>query len=119
MDAPKMDATEMARIRANPAFQELERKRRALSWSLAILMMAIYGLFLILVAFDKPLAAEPIGGGPLTLAFPLGIGVILSAIVLTGVYVARANTLFDRLTAEVVAGAGPGLPMRNGLGAVR
>jgi uncharacterized membrane protein (DUF485 family) len=78
-------------------------------------MMAIYGVFLILVAFDKPLVGAPIGQGPLTLAFPLGLGVILSAIVLTGVYVVRANTVFDRLTAEVVAGT----PVRNGLGGVR
>ncbi len=38
----------------------------------------------------------------MTLAFPLGLGVIVLAIVLTGVYVVRANSEFDRLTREIV-----------------
>ena len=97
-----MDSIEVARVRGLPSFTALERERRTLGWSLAIAMMAIYGAFLVLVAFDRPLVARPIGGGPLTLAFPLGLGVILAAIVLTGVYVARANTRFDRLTSEIV-----------------
>jgi uncharacterized membrane protein (DUF485 family) len=100
---PAMNAIEIARIRNHPSFQQLERQRRLLSWTLAVAMMLIYGGFLLLVAFDKPLAAQPIGAGPMTLAFPLGLGVILAAIGLTGLYVARANTLYDRLTADVVA----------------
>jgi uncharacterized membrane protein (DUF485 family) len=102
-----MNAIEIARIRNHPAFQELERQRRVLSWTLAVAMMVIYGGFLVLVAFDKPLVSQPIGAGPMTLAFPLGLGVILAAILLTGIYVARANTLYDRLIADVVAGTPP------------
>lgn len=97
-----MDATEVARIRSNPAFQELARKRSSFGWTLAILMFLVYMGFMVLVAFDHTLVAEPIGSGTLTLAFPLGLGVIALAIVLTGIYVARANTEFDRLTREVV-----------------
>ena len=98
-----MTATEIARMRQNPAFCALERERRALGWGLAVVMMAVYGVFLSLVAFDKPLTAQPIGQGPLTLAFPLGLGVILTAIVLTGIYVLRANTRFDQLTNDIIA----------------
>jgi uncharacterized membrane protein (DUF485 family) len=97
-----MDATEVARIRNDPAFQELERKRSNFSWSLTILMLVIYLGFIFLVAFDHEIVAKQIGEGPLTLAFPLGLGVIVAAVVLTGIYVARANSEFDRLTAEVV-----------------
>ncbi len=97
-----MDAGELSRIRAMPAFQELTRKRSAFGWTLAILMMAVYGTFMVLVAFARPLISEPIGYGVLTLAFPLGLGVIVLAIVLTGLYVLRANSEFDRLTAEIV-----------------
>mgnify|MGYP000340685342 CR=1 FL=1 len=39
------------------------------------------------------------------LAFALGLGVIVSAILLTGIYVRRANGEFDRLTATAVASA--------------
>ena len=97
-----MDATELARIRNNPAFQELCRKRNSFGWTLAVVMFVIYMTFIFLVAFDHALVAQPIGAGPLTLAFPLGLGVIVIAIVLTGVYVVRANTEFERLTREIV-----------------
>ncbi len=101
-----MNAVELARIRNNPAFQELARKRSSFGWTLAVVMFVIYMTFIFLVAFDHALVAEPIGSGTLTLAFPLGLGVIVIAIVLTGVYVVRANTEFERLTREIV-GAQP------------
>jgi uncharacterized membrane protein (DUF485 family) len=34
----------------------------------------------------------------------LGLGVIISAFVLTGIYVARANATFDELTRKIVEG---------------
>ena len=37
-----------------------------------------------------------------TVGIPVGIGVIVSAFVLTGIYVARANTTFDDLTKEII-----------------
>jgi uncharacterized membrane protein (DUF485 family) len=97
-----MDAQALKRIRNNPKFIELERKRNSFSWSLAILMVAIYAAFIGLVAFDHGFMAETIGYGPVTMAFPLGLGVIAASIILTGVYVVRANSEFDRLTREIV-----------------
>ncbi len=102
-----MDAAELLRIKNNPAFIELERKRNSFSWTLAALMLVIYMGFIFLVAFDKAIVSQPIGSGVMTLAFPLGLGVIVIAVVLTGIYVARANTTFDRLTREVVQQSRP------------
>ena len=116
-----MDAFDVSRIRNNPAFLELERKRNSFSWSLAVLMIVIYGVFIGLVAFDQSFMAQPIGAGPVTMAFPLGLGVIAASIILTGVYVVRANSEFDRLTREIVGQAeGPPAPLPTGVyGAVR
>ena len=116
-----MTAAELARIRNHPAFQELERRRNSFSWTLFGIMLAIYGGFMVLVAFDHSIVAQPIGGGPFTLAFPLGLGVIVASIALTAVYVVRANTEFDRLTREVVGAAEPAGAKSSGplLGAVR
>jgi len=121
-----MDALDLARIRNNPKFQELVHKRSRFSWSLSILMIAIYGVFIGLVAFGKSFMAEPLGAGPITIAFPIGLGVIAAAIILTGVYVVRANSEFDRLTREIVgqmespAIAVAAAPVRAGLvGGVR
>ncbi len=111
-----MNASELSRIRNHPAFEELTRKRTSFGWTLAAIMMAVYGAFMVLVAFDRAALAQPLGGGPLTLAFPLGLGVIVLAVVLTGVYVVRANGEFDRLTAEIVGQARPSLaPVRGAL----
>ncbi len=65
-----MDATELARIRANPAFQELERKRSSFGWTLAVVMFAIYMAFILLVAFVHGVVAQPIGSGTLHLGLP-------------------------------------------------
>ena len=100
-----LDTSDLARIRNNPAFQELVRKRNSFGWTLAVVMVVVYMAFIFLVAFAHSVVAEQIGSGTLTLAFPLGLGVIVLAIVLTGVYVVRANGEFDRLTREVVGQA--------------
>jgi uncharacterized membrane protein (DUF485 family) len=102
-----MDAQVISRIRNNPKFIELERKRNSFSWSLAVLMTAIYAIFIGLVAFNQGFMAQPIGGGPITMAFPLGLGVIFASIILTGVYVVRANSEFDRLTQEIIGQTAP------------
>jgi len=82
-------------------FMELVQKRNALAWTLSTLMMVIYLTFIFLVAFDKPLLATKVGGGTTSLGIVLGLVVIVSAIVLTGFYVLRANGRFDTLTAEL------------------
>ena len=110
-----MDAQAIKRIRTNPKFIELERKRNSFSWSLAILMVAIYAAFIGLVAFDHGFMAETIGYGPITMAFPLGLGVIAISIILTGVYVVRANSEFDRLTREII-GQAEAPPVKLGAG---
>jgi uncharacterized membrane protein (DUF485 family) len=97
-----MDDRTAARIRANPKFQLLERTRRGFGWTLTIVMLAIYYGFIALVAFFPSMIGQSVGGS-ITLGLVLGIAVILSAIVLTGVYVWRANGEFDELTREVVA----------------
>lgn len=100
-----MDALDVSRIKNSPSFRELERKRNSFSWTLAVIMVAIYAVFIGLVAFDQGFMGEKIGDGPITLAFPIGLGVIAAAIILTGVYVVRANSEFDRLTREIVGQA--------------
>ena len=95
-----METLTTERVRQSRSFVELERQRTPFRWTLTFVMLAIYFAFIFLVAFARPLMATPVFG-PITLGFPLGVLVILSAIVLTGVYVLRANGEFDRLTEQV------------------
>lgn len=81
------------KIRSNPRYQELVKRRRRFGWTLALLMLAIYFGFVFLIAFAPALLGTPIGEGAATLVgIPVAILVMLSAFVLTGIYVARANS---------------------------
>ncbi len=99
-----MQADVVNRVRANPKFAELIKKRNRYSWTLAILMLVIYYGFIWLVAFNKPFLAIKVGT-VVTLGFPIGLGVILAAVVITGLYVSRANGEYEQLTREIVEDA--------------
>ena len=94
-------AGEYQAILRSPSFQALVSSRNKFGWTLSILMLVIYLGFILLVAYDKPLLAHKVGGGAISLGIVLGLGVIVSAFVLTGVYVARANGRFDELTEQL------------------
>ena len=95
----------VARIEANPAYQELKRKRSSFGWILTILMLLAYYGFIGLIAFDKEFLAKPIGEGVTSLGIPIAFGVIVFTIAITGLYVRRANGEYDRLTAEILEDA--------------
>ena len=95
----------VARIEANPQYQELRRKRNSLGWTLTILMLVVYYGFIGLIAFDKAFLARPIGEGVTTIGIPIAFGVIVFTILITGFYVRRANNVYDRMTAEILKDA--------------
>lgn len=97
-----MDDPVVTKIQTNPKYLELRRKRNLIGWVLAAFMMVVYYGYIALIAFDKEFLARPIGAGVTTIGIPLGIGVIIFTIVITGIYVRRANSEFDRLTAEIM-----------------
>lgn len=90
------------RIKADPDFQALVSKRKTFAYVLTFLMLVIYFGFVSLVAFNKQLLAKSLMGGVTTVGMPLGVLVILSAFVLTGIYVWRANGEFDDITKKIV-----------------
>lgn len=78
----------------SPEFKGLVRKRWAVSLLMTLIMLVIYIGFLLVVAFDKNLLAIKLGAY-LPWAIPVGISVIFSAWVLTGIYVFWANNSYD------------------------
>lgn len=99
------DDVVVKRIEANPKYLELRTKRNRLGWTLTIIMLLAYYGYVALIAFDKPFLAKPIGAGVTTLGIPIAMGLILFTILITVLYIRRANSEFDRLTEEVVAEA--------------
>ena len=91
------------RIEQNPRFQELVAKRDKFAWTLSAIMLGLYVAFILLIAFEPQLLGTRISPeGTTTWGIPLGIGLILSAFVLTGIYVKRANGEFDNLNQEIL-----------------
>lgn len=92
-----------ARARAHPAYRRLVASRRRLAWALSTVMLIAYFGYILLIAFNKPLLATPIGGGVTTLGIPIGFGLILLGVALTAYYVRVANRDHDALLAQVLA----------------
>lgn len=97
-----MEDISVAKIAANPKYQRLIKTRSTFGWLLTAIMMIVYYGYIAIIAFNKDLLAARMGDGVMTVGIPIGFGVIVFTIVITGLYVRRANTEFDRLTAEVI-----------------
>ena len=90
------------KILRDPKYKELQAKRNRMAIILTILMLVVYYGYIALIAFDKEFLAQPIGAGVTSLGIPIGLGVIIFTIVITGIYVRRANGEFDTLTKEIL-----------------
>ena len=89
------------RIRANPKYEQLVSKRSSYGWVLTALMLIVYYGYILLVAFNKELLATRIGAGVTTWGIPIGLFVIVFTIIITGIYVRRANSEFDEMSDEI------------------
>jgi uncharacterized membrane protein (DUF485 family) len=97
-----MDQMTARRIENDPNYQKLVSERRSLGWTLAIITLIMYYGYIAIVAFIPSLIAVPLFGS-ITVGIVLGVAIILASILLTGIYVMRANSDYDELTAAIVA----------------
>jgi uncharacterized membrane protein (DUF485 family) len=92
-----------ARVEANPKYHKLVDTRSSYSIIMTICVMVVYYGYILLIAFNKEWLGTKIGEGMTTsVGIPLGLGVIVTTIILTNIYVRRANTEFDTLNAEII-----------------
>lgn len=91
------------RIQQNPQYRRLIKERSILGWCLTSLVLIAYYGFILVVAFGKALLATPVAPGmTCTWGFPIALGIILLTIVLTAVYVNRANHKYHPVLKEVL-----------------
>jgi len=88
-------------IKNNPKYQKLVKTRDRFAWTLTIIMLVVYFSFILTIAFSPHTLGTKIGDSVITVGIPVGISIIIIAFLLTGIYVRKANTEFDRLTREV------------------
>ncbi|WP_112873840.1 DUF485 domain-containing protein [Paracoccus endophyticus] len=96
-----MQDSMLQRIAADPNYQELRAKRLRFGWTLTIAMLVVYYGFILMIAFSKETLSIRMGEGVMTWGIPIGFGVIIFTIVITAIYVMRANSQYDELTEKI------------------
>lgn len=91
------DPERLVRVSEDPRYQLLVRRRGRFGLILTLIVLAAYFGYILLIAFNRELLARPIGDGVTSLGIPIGVGIILLSIVLTGIYVRVANRDYDVL----------------------
>lgn len=81
-------------------FQALVGTKGTVSAILSVIMLAVYFGFILVLAFRKDLLGQIIAPG-LSLGIPVGLGVIVLAWVLTGIYVFWANDKYDGAVSSI------------------
>ncbi len=96
-----MQSDLVEKVRNNPQYQQLTAKRSVFAWTLAIIMLAAYYAYILVVAFAPASLGQTLSGGTTTIGIPIGVAIIVFSFILTGIYVWRANTEFDELTRQI------------------
>jgi len=86
------------RVLAHPKFAEMTASRARFSWRLALIVLAVYYVFVLAAATAPDILARPIADG---MVFSVGLtaGVVITVFcsLMTGIYVRRANSRYDAL----------------------
>ncbi|KQV78408.1 hypothetical protein ASD15_21540 [Massilia sp. Root351] len=88
-------------IKRDPSYHQLVKSRSRYGWALTALMMLVYYGYILLIAFNKEFLAAKTGAGVMTWGMPIGLLVIVFTVLVTAVYVRRANGQFDELTQAI------------------
>jgi uncharacterized membrane protein (DUF485 family) len=101
-----MSKLSASRILENPAYRRLIKQRDALAWTLSACVLVLYFGFVLLVALAPEFLTQPISDtSVIPVGIPVGVGVIVASIVLTGIYVRQANNRFDPMIEEIMRDA--------------
>ncbi|EME71851.1 hypothetical protein H261_01342 [Paramagnetospirillum caucaseum] len=97
------DSATYERVRQNPKFHELVRKRTRLAVTLSVIVLGAYYGFMMIVAFAPDVLRTPLSqGSTLTVGVPVGAAIIVVSWLLTGLYSHFANGAFEELNKDVV-----------------
>jgi len=96
-----VDQAKIEKIKNLPEYQQLVKERTGLAWKLSVAILLVYYGYIILLAFNPEFFTTIVFGDYISIGFPIGVGIIVFAFLLTGYYVKRANDDFDHLTAKI------------------
>jgi len=89
------------KVRNNPKYIELVKRRSSFAWKLSLLILGVYYAFIMTIAFSPDTLGKTIGNSVTTIGMPIGFIIILLCFILTGIYTRKATNEFDKLTDEI------------------
>lgn len=102
MSNPLTDSQVQA-ILNNPDFQYMVRKKSSMSNIFSILTVVMYATYMLMLGFNPKFFATPVSEGSVTtIGIYLGLAVIIFSIILTAIYVKKANGEYDAMTNKVI-----------------
>lgn len=91
------------RVLDNPEFQKMAHQKSVLGWSFSILMFSIYVVYILYIGLSPESFGVPVGTNSITTwGIYIGLFVIFFAIAITGIYVHKANGVFEETTQRVI-----------------
>lgn len=81
-------------------FRELSSGRAKLRWTLSLATLALFFGFILLVLSARSVLGTS-SAGSVPVWFNLSFAMVFLVVILTGVYVRRSNSRFDRLTNDL------------------
>lgn len=98
-----MNENQLIQIKNHPAFKEMEAKKSKLGIAFTILTLVVYFSYIIMIGTNPALFGSPVAAGKVTtIGIYWGIFVILFSIIITAIYVYKANGEFDDLTKKMM-----------------
>ncbi|WP_320036276.1 DUF485 domain-containing protein [Halarcobacter sp.] len=89
------------KIKANPNYQQLVKKRTSFAIKLGIFVLAMFYAYILTIAFNPSLLGTKTGDGVMTIGYPIGIAIIVISFLTTLIYVRRANGEYEELIEKV------------------
>lgn len=88
------------RIRSNPKYQDLVRRRSKAAWTLAIITMVLFFGFILIAAVNPGLLATPVIGIT-TLAVVVGALIPVYLWVVTAIYIRLTSQEYDKISEQI------------------
>lgn len=98
-----MNQEQLEQIKNHPSFIQMQSKKSKLGLIFTVLTLIVYFGYIIMVGANPDVFATPVAAGKITtIGIYWGLFVIFFSIIITGIYVYKANGEFDALTKKVI-----------------
>ena len=98
-----MDNMQVQKIIQSPQFIEMAKKKTSLGKTFTLITLIIYFGYLLMIGFNKGFFATSISpGSATTIGIYIGFAIVLFAVIITGIYVVKANGELDNMASKIV-----------------